>query len=88
MNLFHYPPEEVISGDYMMTGLDQDEILQMLSYMTPDNMRITMVAPDVETDRIAEWYFTAYKSSPIDNARITSYNVCYTKLLRAGPISI
>ncbi len=68
MNLFHYPPEEVISGDYMMTGLDQDEILQMLSYMTPDNMRITMVAPDVETDRIAAWYFTAYKSSPIDNA--------------------
>lgn len=68
MNLFHYPPDEVILGDYMMQGLDHDEINEMLSYMSPDNMRITLVAPEVETDKTVAWYFTPYQTSQIDNA--------------------
>lgn len=68
MNLFHYPPEEVIRGDYLMTALEANQIQDMLAFMTPDNMRITLVAPEVETDQIAKWYGTPYQFAPIENA--------------------
>jgi len=68
MNLFHYPPTEVIRGDYLMTALDAEQIKQILSYMTPNNMRITLVAPEVETNQTAKWYDTPYQVEPIESA--------------------
>ena len=43
MNLFHYP-RRGDRGDYLMTALEADQIKDMLAFMTPDNMRITLVA--------------------------------------------
>lgn len=68
MNLFHYPPAEVIRGDYLMSSFDKGELQSMLTFMTPDNMRVTLVAPEAEADRIAKWYDTPYHVKPIENA--------------------
>ena len=68
MNLFHYAPEDVIRGDYLMTGIDAAQIREMLRFMTPDNMRITLIAPETETDKIAAWYDTPYRVEPIETA--------------------
>ena len=68
MNLFHYPPEHVILGDYMMSGMDTQEIEEMLSYLVPDNIRIMLIAPEAETDKTARWYFTPYSVQPIEAA--------------------
>ena len=68
MNLFHYQPEDVIRGDFLMTGLNAEQIRGMLRYMTPDNMRITLIAPEAETTQTAKWYDTPYQVSPIETA--------------------
>lgn len=68
MNLFHYPPEHVIVGDYLMDGLNQAEIESMLQYLVPDNIRIMLIAPEAETTQTAHWYFTPYQSQPIEAA--------------------
>jgi len=56
----------VIVGDYLMDHFDTGLIHQMLDLMTPDNMRIQLIAPGVTTDRKAKWYDTPYQVSPIE----------------------
>ena len=70
MNLLHYAPEDVLRGDYLMTGLDTDLVSKMLNFMTPENMRITLVAPEAETNQLAQWYGTPYQIETIESARL------------------
>lgn len=62
MNLLHYNAEDVIYGDYMMEGYDQDLLEQLLAYLTVDNMRLTLVAQGGYYDRVAAWYDTLIPS--------------------------
>ncbi|WP_024871068.1 insulinase family protein [Tolumonas lignilytica] len=68
MNLFHYAPADVIQGDYLMTALDAERVREMLALISPDNMRITLIAPDVTTTKTAKWYDTPYHVEPIETA--------------------
>ena len=68
VNLHHYLPQQVISGDFMMEGLDEAELLSLLDQMRPDNMRVMLAAPQVETDRQAHWYGTPYAVAPLERA--------------------
>lgn len=70
MNQFYYPPEEVLHGDYLMDQYDPILIRQCLDYLVPDRLRLTIIAPEVETNRVAEWYFTDYMVTAIDSARL------------------
>ncbi len=64
MNLLHYAPEDIIYGDYMMAGFDEDLIRQVLDYLSPDNMRLILVAQDQHYDQQAQWYDTPYSVTP------------------------
>ncbi|HIF9404302.1 TPA: insulinase family protein [Photobacterium damselae] len=64
MNLLHYAPEDIIYGDYMMAGFDEDLIRQVLDYLSPDNMRLILVAQDQHYDHQAQWYDTPYSVTP------------------------
>ena len=66
VNMHHYAPEDIIAGDFLMEAFDEPRIRQMLSLMTPTNMRIQLIAPGVATDRKAKWYDTPYQVSAID----------------------
>lgn len=66
MNLFHYPAEEVVRGDYLMEGFDAALIADYLGQLTPDNMRLQLISPQAKTDRQAAWYDTPYRVEPID----------------------
>ena len=67
VNMHHYAPEHVLCGDYLMEAFDPAPIHAMLAQMTPDNMRIQLAAPHVQTDRIARWYDTPYRIQPIES---------------------
>ncbi|WP_409420120.1 insulinase family protein [Pseudaeromonas sp. ZJS20] len=66
MNLFHYPPEDVVRGDYLMEGFDAGLVAHYLEQLTPDNMRVQLVSPQAKTDRQAAWYDTPYRVEPLD----------------------
>ena len=68
INMHHYAPEEIVSGDYLMERFDVALTQQMLSYMRPDNMRIQLTAPGVSSDQRARWYDTPYRVEPIEKA--------------------
>ncbi|MFB0954050.1 MAG: insulinase family protein, partial [Aeromonadaceae bacterium] len=67
VNMHHYAPEHVLCGDYLMEAFDPAPIHAMLAQMTPDNMRIQLAAPHVQTDRIARWYDTPYRIQSIES---------------------
>ncbi|UTV28426.1 insulinase family protein [Photobacterium atrarenae] len=73
MNLFHYTPEEVIYGDYMMAGYDEPLIRKLLNYFTPGNMRLVLVAQGQEYNRVAQWYHTPYAVKPFSEAQLSRW---------------
>lgn len=73
MNLFHYAPEDVIYGDYMMTEYDEPLLRELLAYLSPDNMRLVLVAQGQDYDRIAQWYHTPYSISAFTDGQLARW---------------
>ena len=69
INLQHYLPEDIIFGDYRMDGLFEPKARQFLDCMHPDNMRITVIHKDLDTDTIEPIYQTQFQIRPIHFAR-------------------
>jgi insulysin len=68
LNLFSYAPDDLLHGDYMMREYDEPLIRRFLAKLTPHNLRMTIQAPEVSTDRLARWYQTPYSVTPIAEA--------------------
>ncbi|PJG58998.1 insulinase family protein [Aeromonas cavernicola] len=68
LNLFSYASEDLLYGDYMMREYDEPLIRQFLAKLTPHNLRLTLIAPELSTDRLARWYQTPYSTAVITEA--------------------
>ncbi|MFM5880339.1 insulinase family protein [Aeromonas sanarellii] len=68
LNLFSYAPDDLLHGDYMMREFDEPLIRRFLAKLTPHNLRVTIQAPEVSTDRLARWYQTPYGVATITEA--------------------
>lgn len=68
LNLFSYAPDDLLHGDYMMREFDEPLIRRFLAKLTPHNLRVTIQAPEVSTDRLARWYQTPYSVQTITEA--------------------
>ncbi|GIU01924.1 peptidase M16 [Shewanella algidipiscicola] len=73
INMHHYDVEDIVYGDYRMDGLDIAETQALLALMTPDNLRIQLISPELDTNRQAAWYHSPYKINPIDKDRLTPW---------------
>ncbi|MDC0601859.1 insulinase family protein [Aliiglaciecola sp.] len=72
--MFHYPSDEVLSGDYLVTNTSTEDIEQCLFYLSPENMRLKLICKDVETDRKSAWYHTPYKVEPLHPERLKCFS--------------
>ena len=68
INMQHYPAEDYIYGDYVMDGMDQQQIEEMLSFFTTKNMRYTYVSQKAKPTKTSRWYQVPYSINPIDEA--------------------
>jgi insulysin len=64
-NLHQYPAAEVISGDYLLNNYDAKLIKRFLSKLTPNNVLVTSVYPEVETDKLTRHYEVAYSQQKL-----------------------
>ncbi|MBY6186041.1 insulinase family protein [Marinobacter hydrocarbonoclasticus] len=69
INMHHYDPEDVAYGDYRMDGLDHQAVEGILQRFEPNNVRLVLIAPDIETEKVAKWYDTPYICVPIGASR-------------------
>jgi len=64
-NLQIYPPEEVLHGPYLFKAYDQQSLRKLLEKLSPDNLRLTVFAKKLPTNRQDHWYNTPYKINPL-----------------------
>ncbi|WP_199249619.1 insulinase family protein [Grimontia hollisae] len=73
LNMQHYQDDDVLYGDYMMESYDETLIRQMLGYLTPENLRLTLIAKGGKHDRTANWYDTPYSVKPFTSAQLEKW---------------
>ena len=75
INMHHYDAEDIVFGDYRMDGLNAAETIELLDYLNSSNMRIQLVAQDVDTDKQAAWYHTPYQVKSIAATELAKWQV-------------
>ncbi|WOT04020.1 insulinase family protein [Shewanella youngdeokensis] len=70
INMHHYDIEDVVFGDYRMNGLNVCDTKALLALMTPTNMRLQLIAPELDTDTQAAWYHSPYQIRKLSNNEI------------------
>ncbi len=74
LNLQHYEPEDVIYGDFKMEAFDQALIEDMLAALSPENLRLILVAKGQTYDKIAKWYDTPYSIQTVSPKQIKAWH--------------
>ncbi|KAL5021570.1 hypothetical protein ScPMuIL_000725 [Solemya velum] len=76
--LHEYPIPEVLSGAYLLSEFRPDLINMVLERLTPENMRIAVVAKKFEgrTDQKEKWYGTDYKLEKIPEDKMQLWRNC------------
>ena len=69
----HYAPEDTIYGDFMMNEYDEPLLKELLQYLTPENLRITLIAQGFKYDKQAQWYASPYSVTPFSSEKLAYY---------------
>lgn len=73
LSMQHYDGEDVLYGDYMMQDYDEALIRQMLTYFTPEHLRITLIAQGGKYNHHSKWYNTPYSIKPFTQTQIKKW---------------
>jgi len=73
INMQHYSPENYIYGDYIMNGMQQQEISLLLGYLSAYNMRIIHISAQNEFDMNSFWYQVPFSIENISSSQIKNW---------------
>lgn len=65
INMQHYPVDDYIYGDYIMTGMSDKHLGRLLNYLSADNLRIIHVSQNNTFDQTSFWYQVPYSVNVI-----------------------
>ncbi len=83
-NLTLYPAPDVISGDYLLENFDEALIQRLLSELKPENVFVSTVFPEAETNKRSEYYSTPYSVHALDKSQLEkSINALPEKLTQS-----
>jgi secreted Zn-dependent insulinase-like peptidase len=71
INMQHYPSEDYIFGDYIMSGMNDKNINLLLGYLNADNMRVTHISQENSFSQTSFWYQVPYQVSQISAENLT-----------------
>ena len=73
INMQHYPCEDYIFGDYIMSGMVDKNINLLLNYLNADNMRVIHVSQNNSFSQTSFWYQVPYHVSKISAEKLTHW---------------
>ena len=73
INMQHYPEDDYIFGDYVMSGMSQENIKKLLCYLNVDNMRLMHVSQKNNFSQHSFWYQVPYHVSPISKQQLATW---------------
>jgi secreted Zn-dependent insulinase-like peptidase len=68
-----YPIEEVLHANYVMNEFDAGLLGSVAARLTPDNMLLSLTAPEVDTDKVSLMYQTPYSIAKIPDADLAKW---------------
>ncbi len=73
-----YAFEDVLSAKYFRTKYDSDAIKHLLTYLTPEKMKIIVTSKKYQgkTNRFEKWYGTEYKLMTLKKITLENLNQC------------
>lgn len=71
--LHRYPVEKVLSAPFLFDRFDPRRIRELLGYLTPDNVNLHVVSPDLATDKVTEYYDVGYRLERIPPATVSAW---------------
>lgn len=72
-NLHDYPAAEAIRGDYLMEQFEPQRIATLLAQLIPQNMQVTLIAPDAKTDKSSAYYAVPYSVQTVSAQRAQTW---------------
>ena len=84
-NMPRYPTAQVLHAPYAMETFDAGLIRNYLDYLTPDNLLLTRISPDADTDQRSPWFEGDYRLSPFDSRQVKPVSADLFRLPRANP---
>ncbi len=78
-NLDKYPVEDLIRGDYLLFDFNPAQIKAVLNQLQPENMLITLSAPDIAGNHRDPWFDTPYSLTPVAQHQLARW--------RQGPVN-
>lgn len=72
-NLQKYPLQDVLSGPFMMEEYKPDLIKEMLAYINPDNVLISVLSNSFESSLKSSWYQTPYKIKSVSKDTLKTW---------------
>lgn len=73
VNMQHYPCEDYIFGDYIMTGMDDGNVSHLLNYLNADNVRIIHISQNKRFSKTSFWYQVPYHVSKISSDTLANW---------------
>lgn len=73
INMQHYPKEDYVFGDYVMDGIQHDAITELLSSLTPSNMRVVHISQANTFNKVSKWYQVPYSVKDIPTSQILNW---------------
>lgn len=84
-DMHEYPIEDVLRAAWLADRWDPELVREYLARLTPDNLLMVLVAPEVETDRRDPWYDTPYAVRPIPQATLAAWRTAVPAAALALP---
>ncbi len=71
INMQHYPCEDYIFGDYIMSGMQEQNINLLLSYLHANNLRVVHISQNNDFSKTSFWYQVPYSVNKISSKKIS-----------------
>ena len=68
-----YPIQKVLHANYVMNEFDAELLGSVVAQLSPDNMLLSLTAPEVETDKISLLYQTPYAVAQIADGDLAKW---------------
>lgn len=84
-DLLDYPAYDLLRANSMMEDYDAKQISALAKYLTPENLALTLIAPDQQTDQVEGNYGTAYSSGKLPAEVLSAWSQPATEVALALP---
>ncbi|RUO32190.1 peptidase M16 [Aliidiomarina sedimenti] len=74
INMMHYAPEHIISGDYLMQGMNHSKLSSLLDYMRPEHCRLMLIHHSLPVNQTTSLYDTAYRAEKFSSDQLRALN--------------